>query len=112
MKNILILVLFTLLTVSCQSPPPDKVGGPCEYKKEPFTMIVTEIRSTENNTYDVLLNNDTSLEDMLDIPSLDDNFLKENDIKEGKTLTGTKEYIIKGTCTPIIYTFDSKFVFP
>ncbi|BBM84698.1 hypothetical protein [Candidatus Uabimicrobium amorphum] len=103
----------TSSTSSTSSASQDsKVGEPCEYYQQPFSMAVTEIRPF-GQSYHVMLDHKGHqyiLSELIDRPT-DSAFIRENDIAVGQVLTGIEKTITQGTCTPVLFEFETKFLF-
>ncbi len=122
-KSALFLIVFILLT-GCQTTNyerPKRLGGPCEYESYPGVAEIVSIKSkSDGDRFEVrfIFRPNKQIENKyvwsegktfllydnhFEAPS--QAFLTKNRIFVGRKLEGTLMAIVKGTCSPIVFTF-------
>lgn len=98
---------------------PRRVGGPCEYRDVPGTCRVDKVEPAGANPYgDGFRTLFTFLPESPSEPETSglalkigdgqdptNRFLRENRIEPGRSLPCLRRVLVRGTCTPVVYTF-------
>jgi hypothetical protein len=103
--NYIIFFILPVATAFCGSSK--IVGGNCEYNKESGSITITGLSDTANTKIKVLFNYSNGTNLLPDAFSVDSNCISNLKIRKGDRFNCIRQDIIKGTCTPIVYEFDS-----